>query len=187
MQQIYPGFDSQALKIRRVLQQKEIEAAVAARDKNEERNVVRVAGQIFYSAEQPLSPLDYVKNRIVEVMRTSEDDSGSKQRPDGSPSGGGDMMIDESESPQHPSPRPQQSTTPHPPPPPQPFLTTANATYAYPYSALHLNSQVTPPVPVSATNPVVKSGPPPPPSSSEIPPEPAPLLSAQYEPLSDED
>ncbi|XP_018902999.2 uncharacterized protein Smr isoform X4 [Bemisia tabaci] len=188
-QQVYPGYEPQAWKLRRVLQQKEIEAAAAAnaRDKNEERNVVRVAGQIYYSTEQPLSPLDYVKNRIVEVMRTSEEDSNNKSRSDGSPSGGGDMMMDESDSQRHPSPRPQPSTTPHPPPPPQPFLTTANATYAYPYSALHLNSQVTPPVPVSATNAVVKTGAPPSSSSSDIPPEPAPLLSAQYEPLSDED
>ncbi|XP_011313369.1 nuclear receptor corepressor 1 isoform X2 [Fopius arisanus] len=119
-----------------------------------------------------LSPLDYVKNKIVEVMRTSEDDktTGSGERNSGngtadkddkpaeSPSG--EMVIDES-----PNPPTQQ-----PPPAPTTF---------YPFSALgvHTGPPPAPPPPTSGSTTVTKS--------EQL--EPAPHLSAQYEPLSDED
>ena len=127
------------------------------------------------SNKHSLSPLDYVKNKIVEVMRTSEDDKGGTTERNGGGGGGGggpekddkpgvgspaggEILIDE-------NPNPPQNQPPVPAP-----------TTFYPFSALG-----------------VHTGPPPaPPPSSSTPaslpkPEPAPLLSAQYEPLSDED
>lgn len=61
------GFEPHTWKLRRALQQKEFEQQI-----KEESNRVR-----YYPspADIPLSPLDYVKNRIVEVMRTSDDDN----------------------------------------------------------------------------------------------------------------
>lgn len=117
-----------------------------------------------------------MKNKIVEVMRTSEDDKGgSGERNSGtgntdkddksaeSPSGG-EMVIDEGPS--------QQNQ----PPPPTP-------TTFYPFSALgvHTGPPPAPPQsqPSSISSNVVKS--------DQMQAEPAPLLSAQYEPLSDED
>ncbi|XP_023245683.1 histone-lysine N-methyltransferase 2D isoform X2 [Copidosoma floridanum] len=125
------------------------------------------------SSKSHLSPLDYVKNKIVEVMRTEDDKSSSgggdrnggsandkddKSCADSSPSG--EMVIDE-------SPREQQ-----PPQPPVPTPTTF-----YPYNALgvHTGPPPAPPPTNTAAVTVVKTE------------EPAPLLSAQYEPLSDED
>ncbi|XP_034945061.1 uncharacterized protein Smr isoform X3 [Chelonus insularis] len=121
-----------------------------------------------------LSPLDYVKNKIVEVMRTSEDDKsgGTGERisgngnadkddkPSESPSGG-EMVIDE--SPNQPQPPPSAPTT------------------FYPFSALgvHTGPPPAPPPPTSASTTVAKT--------EQMQSEPAPLLSAQYEPLSDED
>lgn len=127
-----------------------------------------------------LSPLDYVKNKIVEVMRTSEDDkggttgdrnggnvtSGEKDEKMGgnveSPSSG-EMVVDET---------PNQ--TPQPPAP-------APTTTFYPFSALgvHTGPPPAPPPPTSGSSSVTKS--------EQMQAEPAPLLSAQYEPLSDED
>lgn len=105
-----------------------------------------------------ISALDYVKHRIVEVMRTEDDKRDEKEghvdkdRSD-SP---GDMVIDEDK---------------------QEFNQQAS-TFAYPYSALNVQHGVGP---VPTEN---KSAP-----SNETtrPNEPKPLLSAQYEPLSDED
>ncbi|XP_063982207.1 nuclear receptor corepressor 2 isoform X2 [Diachasmimorpha longicaudata] len=119
-----------------------------------------------------LSPLDYVKNKIVEVMRTSEDDKtgGSGERGSGNGTGdkddkpaespSGDMVIDESPNPQ----------TQQPPP--------ASTTF-YPFSALgvHTGPPPAPPPPTAGSTTVTKS--------EQM--ESTPLLSAQYEPLSDED
>lgn len=169
----FQGYEQSAWKLRRALQQKELDQSQVLREKNDERNIVRMAGPPsprglrYYDAPTvPLSPLDYVKNRIVEVMRTSEEEGVSKSVGDDSP-GGGDMVIDEGEE------LPPQATTP--------FIATSGA-YAYPFSALSLNTTPqTVPVPVSNT--AAKQ---PVPATDSLP-EPAPLLSAQYEPLSDED
>lgn len=60
------GFEPNTWKLRRALQQKEFEQQM-----KDDSSRVR-----FYPTQTdiPLSPLDYVKNRIVEVMRTSDDD-----------------------------------------------------------------------------------------------------------------
>lgn len=175
----YQGYEPQAWKLRRALQQKELDQNQALREKNDERNIVRISGSTSPSARAryyeppavPLSALDYVKNRIVEVMRTSEEEGGSKSGGGESP-GGGDMVIDEGEE--------QISRTATPQAPAPPFITTS-AAYTYPFSALSLNT-VASPVPVSVASTVPKQ-----PVPTESVPEPAPLLSAQYEPLSDED
>lgn len=61
------GFEPHTWKLRRALQQKEFEQQM--KDDNSRAR--------FYptQADIPLSPLDYVKNRIAEVMRTSDDDN----------------------------------------------------------------------------------------------------------------
>ncbi|KAL7306809.1 hypothetical protein TKK_0000973 [Trichogramma kaykai] len=126
------------------------------------------------SNKSHLSPLDYVKNKIVEVMRTEDDKTSSGERngsssidkddkADNSPRG--DMVIDESPN--------IQSTSHSQQAPPQ--NTPANF---YPYNALGVHTGPPPPPPqANAVQQTVVS-------KSE---EPAPLLSAQYEPLSDED
>ncbi|KAL1129783.1 hypothetical protein AAG570_012727 [Ranatra chinensis] len=152
----YQGFDPQTWKLRRALQHKEVESL--GRDKTEERNIVRY----YPEPPVPLSPLDYVKNRIAEVMRTSEEEGATKSSDSPSAS---DMVIDESD------------TSVCQPSAPPSFITTSH-TYTYPFSALSLSTGTTG-VPISSQS-VVKAGP-------EPVPEPAPLLSAQYEPLSDED
>lgn len=65
------GFEPHTWKLRRALQQKECEQQL-----KDDNNRVR-----FYptQADIPLSPLDYVKNRIAEVMRTSDDDNKNEQ------------------------------------------------------------------------------------------------------------
>uniref|UniRef100_A0A1B6DW30 Nuclear receptor corepressor 1 n=1 Tax=Clastoptera arizonana TaxID=38151 RepID=A0A1B6DW30_9HEMI len=178
--QQFHSYEPQSWKLRRTFQQKEMEQAQQAqsREKSEERNIVRIVGppspnrpRYYPEPPVPLSPLDYVKNRIAEVMRTSEEDGGAKSGSGGGESpGGGDMVIDEGEDQGSPAP---------PPPTPTPFITTS-ATY-YPFSALSLNTAATA-VPVS-----VQSSVPPKQTTCEAIPEPAPLLSSQYEPLSDED
>ena len=142
----------------------------------------------FYPDTKQLSPLDYVKNRIVEVMRTSEDDkvesrkedgeSGKSEGRSGSP---GEMVIDES----RPTDKDQQTSSA--PPHTQPPYVQTTTTYAYPFSALS--------VPQAAVTPQTGSPAPKPPGL--LPPslpkerepvaEPKPLLSSQYEALSDED
>lgn len=106
-----------------------------------------------------ISALDYVKHRIVEVMRT-EDDKREEKEPHGekdrsdSP---GDMVIDEDK---HEVEFTQQGNFP------------------YHYSALNVvghGQQVASNKPEAQTN------------ENSRPSEPKPLLSAQYEPLSDED
>lgn len=69
------NFEPHTWKLRRALQQKEYEQQM----KDDSTNRVR-----FYptqaAADIPsISPLDYVKNRIVEVMRTSDDDNKNEQ------------------------------------------------------------------------------------------------------------
>lgn len=130
------------------------------------------------TSKSHLSPLDYVKNKIVEVMRTSEDDSATGNSGDRNSSNisgdkdnkcerespsGGEMVIDESPS------QPQQQ-------PPAPAPTTF-----YPFSALGVHTGHPPPPPpvTSAASSLTKA--------EQMQAEPAPLLSAQYEPLSDED
>lgn len=157
-----------------------------------------------------LSPLDYVKNKIVEVMRTSEDDkaggssSGAASSTDRNGGGGGnavastgsdktvdekaavigasverspsvgggsgEMVVDETQP---------NRTTPQPPPPPAP----APTTNFYPFSALGVHTGPPPAPPPTATSAVSASVA----KSEQMQSEPAPLLSAQYEPLSDED
>ncbi|XP_029663712.1 protein split ends-like isoform X2 [Formica exsecta] len=153
-----------------------------------------------------ISPFDYVKNKIVEVMRTEDDKAGgcggssggdngagsdrngggntvvttekdekgagsvdrSPSGNGGSGSGGGEMVIDDTGG----STREQP-----PPPPPAPAATTT----FYPFSALGVHTGPPPaPPPASATSASVTK-------SEQMQAEPAPLLSAQYEPLSDED
>lgn len=103
-----------------------------------------------------ISALDYVKHRIVEVMRTEDDkrdekeQHGDKERAD-SP---GEMVIDEDKHEDFA----QQSQN-----------------FAYPYSALNVSHPVPQVAPQKETNNDSRNN------------EPKPLLSAQYEPLSDED
>ncbi|KAG8281125.1 Gei-8p [Homalodisca vitripennis] len=175
----FQGYEPQAWKLRRALQQKELDQSQALREKNDERTIVRMAGppspspraRYYEQPAVPLSALDYVKNRIVEVMRTSEEEGGSKTGGGESP-GGGDMVIDEGEEQTSRTATPQASA---------PFIATS-AAYTYPFSALSLNAGA-PPVPVSVANTSSKQ----PVTTTDSVPEPAPLLSAQYEPLSDED
>lgn len=140
--------EQHAWKLRRALQQKELE--------QQDRNIVRIAGnQRPSSPREKLGlqgcPFDYVKNKIVEVMHRASDDDGKHP---------GDRSEDSNG---------EQSNQPS-------YLPTAN--YAYPYSALNINaSQV--PVP-GHTTPAA------PPKPVDVP-EPTPILSSQYEPLSDED
>jgi len=173
----FQGYEPQAWKLRRALQQKELDQSQNLREKNDERNIVRMAGppspssrtRFYEPPAVPISPLDYVKNRIVEVMRTSEEEGGSKSGGGESP-GGGEMVIDEGDE--------QQTVRSATSQAPAPFIATS-AAYTYPFSALSLNA-APPSVPVSVANMTTKQ-------PADSVPEPAPLLSAQYEPLSDED
>ncbi|KAI5695968.1 hypothetical protein M8J76_008920 [Diaphorina citri] len=70
-------YEQQAWKLRRALQQKEEEA--------HRKQSSPGAGGRYYGDPVPISPLDYVKNRIAEVMRTSEEDKGSEGREDPTP------------------------------------------------------------------------------------------------------
>ncbi|TGZ54100.1 Uncharacterized protein DBV15_00368 [Temnothorax longispinosus] len=166
-----------------------------------------------------ISPFDYVKNKIVEVMRTEDDkagggggdggagsdrngggnsvvvsekdekgaSAGSMERSpsnggngSGGGSGGGgggggssgsnEMVVDDVGG-------PNSSTREQPPPPPAPAATTT----FYPFSALGVHTGPPPaPPPATATSVSVTK-------SEQMQAEPAPLLSSQYEPLSDED
>lgn len=115
--------------------------------------------QNFRRYQQPqshISPLDYVKNRIVEVMRTEDDkkdsqEGGHSQEKDRSDSPG-DMVIDEEKHENEFGAQQQQGQ----PMQPQGAF----------YSFVHKDS---------AANENSRNN------------EPKPLLSAQYEPLSDED
>ena len=141
----------------------------------------------FYPDKTQLSPLDYVKNRIVEVMRTSEDDKVESRKEDGeagsksegrsgSPS---DMVIDES--------RPAEKESSAVPPHTQPPYVQTTTTYAYPFSALSVpQAAVTPQAVATAPKPPGLL-PPSLPKEREPVAEPKPLLSSQYEALSDED
>ncbi|XP_063926302.1 nuclear receptor corepressor 1 isoform X4 [Zophobas morio] len=154
---------------RRLHQQKEDKRAVTPQQ--DERQIIRIAQPQKYHVEpvsppdnhwsaeqnfrryqqpqpqqnQHISPLDYVKNRIVEVMRTEDDkkdaqESQEKERSD-SP---GEMVIDEEK---HEEQQQQQQQG-----------------FGFPY--VHKESTA---------------------NDSSRSNEPKPLLSAQYEPLSDED
>lgn len=104
-----------------------------------------------------ISALDYVKHRIVEVMRTEDDKRDEKDIEKERSDSPGEMVIDEEK---------------------QEFAQQAS-NFAYPYSALNVQHGV------NQVNAESKSGV----ISNDAvrPNEPKPLLSAQYEPLSDED
>ncbi|KYN36663.1 hypothetical protein ALC56_08454 [Trachymyrmex septentrionalis] len=165
-----------------------------------------------HSTPYDVSPFDYVKNKIVEVMRTEDDKAGggggdggagsdrngggnsvvvsekdekgvgAERSVERSPSGGGgggsggggnsgsnEMVVDNTGGP--------NPTTREQPPPPAPAATTT----FYPFSALGVHTGPPPaPPPASATSASVAK-------SEQMQAEPAPLLSSQYEPLSDED
>jgi hypothetical protein len=133
-------------------------------------------------------------------MRTSEDkDSDEKGSGGGAPVGSkdrsdspGDMVIDETKQQDNeinklvvfspPSVTSANSASPFVPP--------TSSTYAYPFSALSVHAMSaanarspTPSKPVVSTASAVNKDD----SNSQRSSEPAPLLSAQYEPLSDED
>ncbi|XP_018315095.1 nuclear receptor corepressor 1 isoform X1 [Mycetomoellerius zeteki] len=166
-----------------------------------------------HSTPYDVSPFDYVKNKIVEVMRTEDDKAGggggdggagsdrngggnsvvvsekdekgasaerSVERSPSSGGGGGsggggnsgsnEMVVDNAGG-------PNPTTREQPPPPPAPAATTT----FYPFSALGVHTGPPPaPPPTSATSASVAK-------SEQMQAEPAPLLSSQYEPLSDED
>lgn len=113
-----------------------------------------------YPQSQPhISPLDYVKNRIVEVMRTEDDKKDSQDQSHGqdkdrsdSP---GDMVIDEEKHENDFGPSQQQQSQ-HQQQPSSGF-----------YTFVHKDT--------STANDNSRNN------------EPQPLLSAQYDPLSDED
>lgn len=160
-------------RIQQQQQQKE-ESKRSATPQQDERQIIRIAQQQKYHVE-PVSPpesnhwseqqnfrryqqpqshisaLDYVKNRIVEVMRTEDDKKDTqeaqhiqdKERND-SP---GEMVIDEEKHENE-------------------FSTQQQSGFAYPYVAHKSDSTA---------------------NDNSRNPEPKPLLSAQYEPLSDED
>lgn len=154
--------EPQAYKLRRALQHKESQQA--------ERNIVRIASGGVQRPSSPRDkpalqnwPFDYVKNKIVEEMHRTSDEDGNKNsnnKNNAAPSAGSSGVTEEGSSDQHN----QQS-----------YLPASN--YAYPYSSLNINSQV----PVSAhTTPTIN------PKPVDVL-EPTPILSSQYEPLSDED
>ncbi|KYM98298.1 Nuclear receptor corepressor 2 [Cyphomyrmex costatus] len=167
-----------------------------------------------HSTPYDVSPFDYVKNKIVEVMRTEDDKAGggsgdgagsdrngggnsvvvsekdekgasaerSMERSPSSGGGGGggggsggnsgsnEMVVDNAGG-------PNPTTREQPPPPPAPAATTT----FYPFSALGVHTGPPPAPPsASATSASVTK-------SEQMQAEPAPLLSSQYEPLSDED
>lgn len=138
--------------------------------------------------------LDYVKNKIVEVMRTEDDKSTTAtasalpdERTSGNNGNGqtdkddksadsptsGEMVIDEG-----PSPQQQQQLPPPLPQPPAP-------TNFYPFSALGVHTGPPPPSTAPSQPTAQTTGSSAPIKTEQV--EPAPLLSAQYEPLSDED
>lgn len=155
----------------------------------------------------------YMKNRIVEVMRTEDDkrpEDGSSDSQRRTPqqqqqqrsshlakdidrsSTPGDMVIDE-DGPTNQSTLIQNHVTPHGHHPhsahlnsqfAQPPVTTFATTYAYPFNALTVAAASLPPpikTNIDGETPA-RNNPPLPPAQ-----EPKPLLSAQYEALSDED
>ncbi|KAF6215833.1 hypothetical protein GE061_000168 [Apolygus lucorum] len=152
---IYQGYEPQTWKLRRALQSKDVETPM--HEKPEEH----VNRGYYADPPVPLSPLDYVKNRIAEVMRTSEEDGAGK----GNDSPISPDVNDDMESSPVVSSSPYISQNPH--------------AYTYPYSALSLTTGSGAGVSM-APQTVNKPG-------NDPIPEPAPLLSAQYEPLSDED
>ncbi|KAL3271042.1 hypothetical protein HHI36_021542 [Cryptolaemus montrouzieri] len=163
---------------RRLQQQQKDNEKRSVTPQQDERQIIRIAQPQKYHVEpvsppennhwndqnfrrfqqQPqshMSPLDYVKNRIVEVMRTEDDKKENqenhptdKDRSD-SP---GDMVIDEDKNDEY-----QTSTSQH--------QQQQNAYSSYPF--VHKDISVN--------------------DSGSRSNEPKPLLSAQYEPLSDED
>lgn len=169
----------------------------------------------FFPDTRQLSPLDYVKNRIVEVMRTSEDDKVSESRkedgeaaPASAPASGapptsaspaskegrsasgspGEMVIDEgrpSDDKQTASATVTGTSPSQPPPPPHtqsPHVPTN--TYTYPISVLTLQAGAQPPTKPPALLPHKEREHV---AEPKLVNEPKPLLSAQYEALSDED
>lgn len=193
---MYQGYDHQTWKLKRALQQKEEQVNVI--EKNEEHMT-----RFYQEAPVSLSPLDYVKNRIAEVMRTSEEESGGGK--DNESPGSGDVMHDEADhggthstghSGNHSTSHSTSHSSSHPPSHSSAHVTshssaghttshgaaptflTQSHSYAYPFSALNLYTSAPSSVPMPS-HPTSKP--------TESVPEPAPLLSSQYEPLSDED
>lgn len=164
----------------------------------------------YFPEQRVMSPLDYVKNRIVEVMRTSEDDKVTDSRKEdgdtttstpaaakaegrsasGSPrdAASEDSKKDDGEKPPPSGTAPATTTQPHS----APYVQTT--TYAYPFSALSVPQAavggVAPPTSAAGAGAAPKpSALLPPTLAKEREPiaEPKPLLSSQYEALSDED
>ena len=126
-----------------------------------------------------ISPLDYVKKKIVEVMRTSSDGS----VPAGGASANHEMAPPSSPARRGISPAPSPNKRPRmnederggPSPVVPHYLSAPYPTMGYPYS-------IPPNVPMSSAPTVATSA-----STSSAGNQPVVLLSAQYEPLSDED
>lgn len=174
-----------AWKLRRALQQKELEQndrSIVRMASNQQRPASSTPPPIISSAQSLPSreklglgcPFDYVKNKIVEVMHRTSDDDGNKSSAGNNGNtvggGGGGGNANSATSEDGSGTNSDQSSQQQPP-----YVQTTN--YAYPYSALNINSQV--PVPAHSTPAIT-------PKPVDVP-EPTPILSSQYEPLSDED
>lgn len=141
-----------------------------------------------------ISPLDYVKNKIVEVMRTSSDGGGSGVGGGGSGGGSGggvptggstnhEMAPPSSPARRGISPAPSPNKRPRinederggPSPVIPHYMSTPYPTMGYPYS-------IPPNVPMSSAPTAPTSS-----STGSTANQPVVLLSSQYEPLSDED
>lgn len=131
-------------------------------------------------------------------MRTSEDkDSEEKGSGGGAPVGSkdrsdspGDMVIDETKQQDNEINKLVVFNPPNSSSTASPFVPPTSSTYAYPFSALSVHAMSaanarspTPSKPIVSTASTVNKDD----SNSQRSSEPAPLLSAQYEPLSDED
>jgi len=157
----------------------------------------------YYPDPKQLSPLEYVNNKIVEVMRTSEDDKESRSKGDdrdgradkearSSPADGYLVMEDGRSGTPHAAEKasPQPASTAPPVSQPQQSPYVPSSTYAYPFSALSVpQTGGAPPAAAVAKAPgatasiLSKTSE----ADSARQQEPKPILSAQYEPLSDED
>lgn len=182
--------ESNALKLRKALQHKESQQQQSSPQQGSQlpQASTSAAPSRIVGPQRPSSPreksglqnwpFDYVKNKIVEEMHRTSDDDGAKSNAGSAAKSSGTLSSEEGISSGSNSgsggggnggSNEQQPTS-------QPYLAATN--YPYPYSALNINSQV----PVSShTAPTIT----PKPVVDVL--EPTPILSAQYEPLSDED
>lgn len=179
-----------ALKLRKALQHKESQQQQPSPQQQQQTSQLpqastSVASSRIVGPQRPSSPrektglqnwpFDYVKNKIVEEMHRTSDDDGTKSNVGNGTKSSGTLSSEESISGGSSSGGGSGAANEQPPTS-QPYLSATN--YPYPYSALNINSQV----PVSAhTAPTIT----PKPVVDVL--EPTPILSAQYEPLSDED